>query len=254
MVAAISMVKDEADVVERTVRHMLGQVDLVIVADNGSTDGTYELLQGIRHRNLIVLRDDEVGYYQSQKMTALAVEAAELYAAWVVPFDADEVWYSPHGRIGTILDALPASVATAPARLFDHVPTANDPGGHPFDAIGWRRPDPAPLPKVAARTRLPVTIEQGNHAATFATETADPDLLVVRHYPYRSAEQMVRKACNGAAAYAATDLPEHEGQHWRDYGRIVAEKGEEALHTVFREWFWSADPAGDGLVFDPCPV
>jgi hypothetical protein len=72
--------------------------------------------------------------------------------------------------------------------------------------------------------------------------------LEVRHYPYRSPEQMIRKARNGAAAYAATDLPETVGQHWRDYGRLT----DEQIGEVFRRYFWSADPEADGLVHDPC--
>lgn len=252
MVTAIGMVKDEADVIERTVLRMLAECDEVTVADNGSTDGTRDILADLERQHrlaLDVVDDPEVGYYQSRKMTAMA---AREDGEWIVPFDADEQWYSPHGRIADILTGLPADVATVPADLYDHVPTALDPEGHPFDVMGWRRRDPAPLPKVACRRVLPVRIEQGNHAATYAADVR-LSLLVVRHYPYRSPNQMVRKAINGAAAYAATDLPEHQGQHWRDYGRLVDTHGPEALHGVFREYFWSADPHGDGLLFDPCP-
>src|SRR5678815_6052118 len=39
-VCAVSMVKDEADIIGYTVGNMLQQVDHVVVADNGSTDGT----------------------------------------------------------------------------------------------------------------------------------------------------------------------------------------------------------------------
>lgn len=39
------MVKNEADIVEQTIRHLLDQgVDHILAADNGSSDGTYEIL------------------------------------------------------------------------------------------------------------------------------------------------------------------------------------------------------------------
>jgi len=249
-VVAISMVKDEADVIEHTVRHMLGQVDHVVVADNGSADGTRAILERL---GVEVLDDRDPAYHQSQKMSRLAAYAALAHgAAWVVPFDADEVWYSPHGRIADVLAAHPdASVARA--ALYDHVATAEDPAGEdPTVTIGWRRRTAAEMPKVACRPCPRVTIAQGNHGAHYgATAT---DLLVVRHFPYRSAEQFVSKVRNGAAAYAATDLPPTEGQHWREYGALLDAQGPEALHDVFRRWFWSASPSADPtLIYDPCP-
>ena len=40
----VSMVRDEADVIEGTLRHMADEVDELIVADNGSVDGTTDIL------------------------------------------------------------------------------------------------------------------------------------------------------------------------------------------------------------------
>jgi hypothetical protein len=118
--------------------------------------------------------------------------------------------------------------------------------------IQWRRREPIPLPKVACQTGEDLLIWQGNHGATYsAPHTQLAGSLEVRHFPYRSPEQFARKAINGAAAYAATDLPDNIGQHWREYGRIAEQNGPEALHDVFRRWFWSADPIADGLVHDP---
>lgn len=257
-VAAVSMVKDEADIIAITVRHMLEQVDFVVVADNGSTDGSREALEDLHAEDLIILEDPDPAYYQSRKMTQLAAYAGSddnfwgHGADWIVPFDADERWYSPHGRIADVLSE--CDTATAPAALYDHVATGIDPDDdNPVARIGWRRREPVPLPKVACRPRLPVTIEQGNHGAWYPFgETRD--LLVVRHYPYRSAEQFVRKARNGAAAYKATDLPDHIGAHWRQYGAILDAHGEQAVEDIFREWYWTADPTTDpSLIFDPCP-
>lgn len=249
----IARVKDEADIIEATVRRMAGEVDQLMIVDNASTDGTREILLELAEDLPLMVADDlDVGYLQSLKMTQLAHLAADRGASWVVPFDADERWYSPFGRVADVLENQ-LGVSIVSAELYDHVPTGHDPVDEdPIERIGWRRREAAPLRKVAARPYAPVTIHQGNHDADHGSRAEG--LLVVRHYPYRSAEQMVRKARNGAAAYAATDLPEHVGQHWRDYGRLVEAHGEEALHGVFREHFWCADPTrARDLILDPAP-
>jgi hypothetical protein len=256
---AVSMVRDEADIVGATVEQMLTQVDRVLIADNGSVDGTREILEGLN--GVEVIDDPDPAYRQSEKMSALAQRAAAAGAEWVVAFDADEWWYSPHGRIADILAEHPGAVATA--AIYDHVATAADPDEpNPVDRIGWRRPDPLPLHKIACRPSLRATITQGNHSAHYPSLAPLHDAVVIRHFPYRSVEQVVRKIRNGAAAYAAADLPEDMGAHWRQWGRILDEQGEEAIADLFRKWHWREDPRawasieGEGqapLIFDPAP-
>lgn len=249
-VVGICRCKDEIDIIASTVGHMMTEVDHVIVQDNGSTDGTVDVLEGL---GVDVLHDPTVGYYQSIAMSRLAATAADCGADIVVPFDADEIWYSPFGRIADVLTDYRATSVFS-ARLYDHVSSSlDDDDPNPVTRIGWRRREPAPLLKVAVRPRPCVTIHQGNHGADYGG-TQD-NLLVVRHFPYRSVEQFVKKVRNGAAAYAATDLPEHIGQHWRDYGRLLDAGGPDAIGEVFRVWFHAAAPQQDPtLIYDPCPL
>ena len=259
------MCKDEADIIETTLRNMLTHVDWVIVADNMSTDSTPLILDRIQADNdrLIVFPDENPAYYQSDKMTALAHKAREeLGADWVVPFDADEIWYSSFApTLKERLDVLGPQWQVVQADLYDHVSTGadnmNEP--NPVERIRWRIVEPLPLPKVACRWRKDLVIDAGNHRALYDSSgaTISHDRFVVRHFPYRSTDQFVRKVRNGAAAYKLTDLDYTVGNHWRGYGQILEAHGEEALITeVYARYFYEADPLRPNnrpLIEDPAP-
>lgn len=251
-VFGICMVRDAEDIIGPVVEHMMSEVDHVIVADNLSQDNTRSILDGLTG-NITVIDDLEPAYRQSEKMTYLAMLAKKQGAKWVVPFDADEWWRSPHGRLADVIRDSNFTINVAP--LYDHVPTSVDPDEpNPIKRIGWRRPTPSPLHKVACRAALDLTIGMGNHNAFYLKHEPTYDgwnLIEVRHFPYRNAEQFVEKAVVGAMALDMTDLPYEVGQHWRDYARIVEDEGVEALKDVFRQWFYSKDPAEEGLVYDP---
>lgn len=254
-VIGIAMVRDEADVIAGTLRHMADEVDELVVLDNGSADGTRDILSDLCDvLPLTVLDDPEIGYYQSRKMSQLAAKVAardrDPIGTWIVPFDADEIWYGPR-RIGDLLEETDATVAKA--ALYNHLPTAIDEADpDPFRSMVWRQREPGPLPKVAFRWQSGAVIHQGNHGVTLPLMVAKP-LLEIRHFPARSAEQFTRKGLNGAAAYAHTDLPETEGAHWRGYGRLVEAHGPAVLGDVFRQHWWYLSPVDAGLIHDPAP-
>ncbi len=250
---AVSMVKDEVDVIAGCLRHMADEVDELIVADNGSTDGTRDALAWLADElPLTVLDDPDPAYYQSAKMSHLAALAAERGATWIVPFDADELWFSQAGRVRDVLPRFGTCVVLA--ALTNHFCTAIDPVDEdPFRRITWRQPQAAPLPKVAFQWEPGAVIHQGNHGVTLPSGRGSRPGLEIRHFPYRSADHFVRKARTGAAAYRATTLPVTEGAHWRAYGDILDRHGEDALAAVFREHFWYLSPTDSGMVLDPAP-
>lgn len=252
---AVTMMRNEIDVVEGVLRHVADEVDHVIVADNLSDDGTRDVLDQLaRELPLTVVDDPVIAYLQSQKMTALAARAAKMGAIWILPFDADEIWASHHGRIADAL-ALAVGANVAPATVYNHYSTAVDSDNpDPFRRMQWRQATPMGLPKVAFRWHPGAVIHQGNHGVTLPGPVAPADgVLEVRHFPYRSAEQFVAKGVQGAAAYKATTLPPGTGAHWRMYGEIAERHGTEALAGVFREHFWYWSPIDSGLVHDPAP-
>lgn len=250
------MVKDEIDIIEFTIRHLIEEVDFVIVSDNGSTDGTFDLVVQLQREGLPLraLLDSEVGYWQSRKMTALAQLALEEGHAWVVPCDADEYWYAADGRtITAFLAGQAPDVQIVLAHLYHHIPSDLDPEDdkNPFRRIGWRKREHAGLPKVACRARPDLTIDAGNHSARTNGTASTSSGLIIRHYSWRTEGQFLRKIRNGVAAYAATDLPEGIGEHWRMWQNC----DDEQVRAHFHTWFHSEDPyADDSLIFDPIVV
>lgn len=256
----ITMVKDSEDIIYHTLLHQAEEgLSGIIVADNMSTDNTrkeiekaQDVLKGSPCQ-IIVIEDNEAGYYQSRKMTELARRANALGADWILPFDDDELFFACD-TIANFLNTLPDHVNVVQADLYNHFGSGLDPQGLiPFQNMGWRQKEKGALPKVAFRYHKHAIIGQGNHSVQIPAEQTVKG-LEIRHFPYRSWEQFKRKALNGAAAYKATDLPENMGQHWRQYFQQIEKWGDDVVRKeVFEKYFWHFSPVENGLILDPAP-
>jgi hypothetical protein len=254
-VALITMVKDEADIIEFFLRHSIKHVDQIYVADHGSTDGTREkIAEGDVPVTLSDITDP--GYWQSKYMTELAMKAMEDGHQWAVAADVDECWYvqaNLERRIASFLDGLGPDVQIVGADLYHHIPTADDESKqrNPMRRIGWRKREPGALPKVCVRLHQSLVIRPGNHGATYQGAALQVPGLCVRHFSWRSPEQFVRKIRNGIESYSHTNLPPGVGEHWR----MWEGKSDEAIIDQFNTWFYSQRPKHDrSLIYDPAPI
>ncbi|GAA3783908.1 hypothetical protein GCM10022241_06280 [Micrococcus endophyticus] len=227
---AIAMVREEADVIERSVRHLADQgIPHIVVVDNGSKDATPDILRRLTGEipGLVVGADREPAYVQSAKMTRLADLASAAGATWVVPFDADELWF---GAEGTLAEALAAADAPVLRAVMHNAFPAADGSGPLLDTTAHFDV------KVAFRPRSGAVLEMGNHEVLRPGVRAEG--LRILHLPWRSFEQFARKSRTGAQAIALADTSEDKAYHWRRLGAL----DDDALRAA-----WEALLAGQPL-------
>lgn len=241
---ATLLVRDELDVLAANLEHHFAAgVDAVVVTDNGSVDGTRELLAEYTDRAPVTVIDEPAHTYrQSEWVTRMARLAVEsLGADWLVHLDADEFgWTFRPGGDRVDLDepqdvdlagffaSLPAGQDVCRIRRDNMVGDLATPGSWPHRLV-WR--DTLALSergtrigdKAAHRADPAIVVEQGNHAVSgeraFAM-TASPELVML-HVPDRGWEHYRRKIDQGGRSYEASGLPEEAGWHWRaDYRRL----------------------------------
>lgn len=226
---AVTMVRDELDVLPSVIDHLLEQgVDGIIVADNMSTDGTWEYLQerSALEQRLYVGRDTMFAYRQALKMTRLAELAMRAGADWIVPFDADEYWFAPQGPLAQWLRGLDADVIEAD--WFDMVLVSALPIA--TDSTFLMDSTPAELRKVAFRTLPGAELGIGNHTVKRLGDSSSQRLSVA-HARWRTYAQVLRKVRQGAAAIAATGSTTYGG-HWMQAAALTEAEVEEMWRSM----------------------
>jgi len=244
--AVTAMVRDEADVIRQWVEYHLAQgVDVLIVTDNASTDGTAEILQEFSSRGLLHLRHDgEHRKQQGKVVTAMAREAATVHGAdWVVNADADEflVPMDRSRRLADVFAELDPTIGAFTVPVVNLVgPLAHDGAG--FDRLVWRDERSndqlqavgvlaQPTPNAVHVADPDVTVAQGNHIVSIANAGEVPEALAleVLHLPWRSWQQLEHKTELAGKGYEAnpdlTPSPNHHGmldyRRWQE-GTLLA--------------------------------
>jgi hypothetical protein len=160
-------VRNEEDILEHNLRyHRTQGVDYFVVTDDGSTDGTPEILQRYESGGLLTLIEEQATdefYDQSRRwVTRMArLAATELGADWVVHADADELWSPVAGTLKQALSAIPAEYGVVLAPRPDFVARPDGPG--PFWERMTIRETRSWVPKIAHRADPRAVLRGGAH-------------------------------------------------------------------------------------------
>jgi hypothetical protein len=205
------LVRDNADVIEANLRYHLAQgVDLVLVTDNGSRDGTVEILERYRGGGVAeIWHEHSADYDQSGWVTRMARHAATAHGAdWVINNDADELWWPKEGDLKQVFAAIPGEYGLLVVPRTNFVARPDD-RRHPFERMTLRElrsrdARSGLLPKTAHRGVPDVYVGPGCHhaAAPGLNPVPDGDPIHVFHYSRRSFAQYEQRIRNAAEIVA----------------------------------------------------
>jgi SAM-dependent methyltransferase len=271
-IVALSMVKNEQDIIEPFVRHTNMFVDFHVILDNGSVDETRAILTKLMREldGVIVTNSSEFAYRQSERMSKLfRFCQAAFFADYVIFLDADEfISCESRSAFEDFISRIPSgSYGCIPWRTFVLTPYTTEIEQHdPPRSMPWRRAEEHERNNVVLRLDgkyvHDLVIAQGAHSVSTTTgRSISPvrlDGLYLNHFPIRSREQFVAKSIVGWMAYLAKDpsaAQKGEGYHWRENYNLATRGPALSYETLCdlsmrydhppREYIWVKDVVRD---------
>jgi glycosyltransferase involved in cell wall biosynthesis len=227
-IAAISMVKNESDIIELFIKINSRFFDAIYILDHGSTDATAQIVGLMKKSGYNVyytLLNDKI-YNQSKITTSAIRQIAQLNLYdYLMPLDADE--FISDENIGLIKDFLSEQHGNFDVGYFPwktYCPTNRkyfEASAPLHDNFKARRVEVNQFYKVIITNRLGKfgTIAMGNHDVIIQKEISAlkkhvvPSFLI--HVPIRSQEQIISKAVLGSHSFKLKkDRALGEGFHW----------------------------------------
>ncbi len=251
---AILCVREDADIVEYTVRQMFGQGADGMIADLShlSRDGTHQILVKLAQEfpiQIVIDTHPSFYYYQGEITTHLAQAAHALGAGWIVPFDADEMVYAVDGQtVAEVLRNSRPDVVVLPMWNYFASGMDDQRDPNPLTREQWRKSERNKLNKVCFRWSEHLACANGNHSVAVNGETRWGEYAGVEigHFQNRRPEQMIRKIRNERGVRNESD-PDYG--YWHKFAELT--------DTEIAEWwakeYFFVDPVKAGLVHEPAP-
>jgi len=221
----ITLIKNEADIIEYSLNKASEWADKLFVFDNGSTDGTWEIVQGMKNEKVIPVISDPCTFKDSLRGNLYNVFKDELEDGdWVVIQDGDEFFFDDprefvkkvslkyHFVGGKKIDYF---ITKEDIKEFDVGPKFEN----NLDKIKYYNPESWSEPRLI---RYRKNLEWGkNDSFPKYMGIICPDQIRIKHYPQRSPEQM--KVRHGARKVIKSNggdwYNQWEGNDWEDHLR-----------------------------------
>lgn len=231
---SISMVKNEVDIIETFIRYHVSIFDGMVILDNGSTDGTVDVISKLINEGLPVYLsfDYNPAYNQSEITTTLFYKTVdEFYPDFILPLDVDEFITSPnHTNLRYFLDNKLSEDGLSFLSWISYVPSESDNQSEEnfLKRIGHRRNEQGVRVEkvvipVVVGVKNKIKIKQGNHDLEVIDgvvfEKKHINDIGLAHYPIRSLEQAKSKYLVGWLANLAR--PKQVLFDWYYYYNII---------------------------------
>ncbi len=221
IVTAIMMVRNEQNILPISVGYLLNnvRVDRLIIADNGSTDSTVEILSRLSQIDGRVRWTDVAGpWHPAEVATGLAREAHRDGANWIIVNDADEFFFIEGRKFRDVFVSTNAGALILEVRNFAQWSWVHSDHLHATEkmvfsaspvgdlASARRRVEGGEIsflqikypPKLILRGSPSLVVHRGNHDA----DGVDGDRIrlpeaEVLHAPLRAREHLYARIANG---------------------------------------------------------
>lgn len=249
-VYALQICGTDGDIAAYTLRHLLGEgidkilIDLVPTEDE--TNALVHELAGQYPDQIEIFPSEDVSIWGSRRMTRLANIAYDRGVELVLPCDADELFFSRNG-IPLADEIRKLQGWLWGVQVYMHLASATDSlDPNPYLRMVHRQKEPLRLNKIICRYNPRMVIDEGNHGASWQDGrkiAGDWCPIEMRHFPYRSADQFVKKVKVTEKAILATPgYPQEWGVHYKMYANTLKIAGEQALRDWYYRWFYLGAP------------
>jgi glycosyltransferase involved in cell wall biosynthesis len=263
--AAITRVLNEADIIEAFVRHTSVYASYHIFMDNGSSDGTLEILRKLKEEGLplSVYQSRAITFNESDALTFLYRQVCEDFQPdWILCLDADEFIDDRKilGGLKMFLDTIQSETDNDAIKIpmVNYIATSKDIQNEKIvpRRIVHRRP-PSDAYKIIVKGGLMeegLSIQHGSHWAKLTNrkmkEIIEPNIWLA-HYSERSPFQYIMKFVRGWSKVLASGQMEIERKtayHYKGPFEVLKNSPEKLLRNIN---FMSFKDENESLTRDP---